>query len=64
MKKYISEIVARDVRFLGGKGGDGGERQESRSAAPVDDGPPPDDDIPFIVRTLGIFDTRHLRDVL
>lgn len=44
-KKYISEIKARDVRFLGGgkKDEDADRQQPSRGDAP----PPTDDDIPF-----------------
>ena len=49
-KKYITEIIARDVRFLGGpgQGGGGGGMRDSGFAAPAgEDAPPPDDDIPF-----------------
>ncbi len=49
-KKYITEIVARDVRFLGGGGGGGasrGAQDSSVSAPPGEDVGPPDDDIPF-----------------
>jgi single-strand DNA-binding protein len=55
-KKYITEIVARDVRFLGGAGGAGGGGGGARvpqeagvSAPPGEDvgAPPADDDIPF-----------------
>ena len=50
-KKYITEIVARDVRFLGGKG-DGGSRggdhvQSVPRGEDAGGGPPDDDDIPF-----------------
>ena len=54
-KRYISEIIARDVRFLGGGGA--GRSQESGFTAPAgedaapagEDAAPPatDDDIPF-----------------
>lgn len=47
-KRYITEIVARDVRFLGGGGG--GARGASDSAVsvpPGEDPGPNDDDIPF-----------------
>ncbi len=53
-KRYKTEIVARDVRFLGGGGGGpgggaGGRVADPGFAAPAgEDGPPPeDDDIPF-----------------
>ena len=51
-KKYITEIIARDVRFLGGAGqgggGGGGGMRDSGFAAPAgEDMPPPEDDIPF-----------------
>lgn len=58
-KKYSTKIVARDVRFLGGRGGDdaGTERDTERQRtgasrtpadpAPPDVGPGGDDDIPF-----------------
>ena len=52
-KRYITEVVANDVQFLGGKGGDSGRGNE---ALPADGAPSPqdtfgrggmDDDIPF-----------------
>lgn len=55
-KRYITEIVARDVRFLGGSGGGagaGGRAHDSQFAAPAAEdaspGAPPDteDDTPF-----------------
>jgi len=57
-KRYMTEIIASDVQFLGGKGGDGNERVQrtgdpSRGAAGdvssmySPDGGGPDDDIPF-----------------
>ena len=51
-KKHITEIIARDVRFLGGAGqgggGGGGGMRDSGFAAPAgEDMPPPEDDIPF-----------------
>ncbi len=54
-KRYISEIIARDVRFLGGQSGAGGAGGGGRDAgsfnAPAgQDAPsnmPEDDDIPF-----------------
>jgi single-strand DNA-binding protein len=47
-KRYITEIVARDVRFLGGGGARGGDQMQSapRGEEPGG-GPPEDDDIPF-----------------
>lgn len=48
VKRYVTEIIANDVQFLGGGGGgdSGGDRDRGRS-----DAPPPstsqDDDIPF-----------------
>jgi single-strand DNA-binding protein len=51
-KRYITEIVARDVRFLGGGGGGGARAREPGFTAPQgeDASPPPppaDDDVPF-----------------
>src|SRR6476661_5321858 len=57
-KKYITEIIARDVRFLGGAGGGGGgggaggagRGAEQGFSAPAGEdaaAPPEDDDIPF-----------------
>ena len=52
-KRYTTEIVARDVRFLGGGGGSGGSGRggdDSGFVAPPGEdagGPPADDDIPF-----------------
>jgi single-strand DNA-binding protein len=54
-KRYITEIIARDVRFLGGGGGGGGGASAGRVADPSfappagEDAAPPDteDDIPF-----------------
>jgi len=50
-KRYITEITARDVRFLGGGGGAGRGAPEPTFSAPAgeDAGPagPEDDDIPF-----------------
>ena len=50
--KYMTEIIARDVRFLGGGGGGGGgagrvPQEAGVSAPPGEDPGPPDDDIPF-----------------
>ena len=51
VKRYMTEIVARDVRFLGGSKGEGGDRSErSATAAPrgEDNHAPADDsDLPF-----------------
>jgi len=45
-KRYITEIVARDVRFLGGGAGRG--TGETAGVPPGEDvGPPGEDDIPF-----------------
>jgi single-strand DNA-binding protein len=52
-KRYITEIVARDVRFLGGGGGGAARTQDTSFVAPAADDPgtaaPPsgEDDIPF-----------------
>ena len=55
-KRYITEVVARDVRFLGGGGGrgaagaaaGGGGAESGVSLPPGEDvGPSEDDDIPF-----------------
>lgn len=49
-RRYITEVVARDVRFLGGgAGGGGGGRSEGSAGGvpPGEDYGPPDDDIPF-----------------
>ncbi|MFI5394767.1 MAG: single-stranded DNA-binding protein [Candidatus Binatia bacterium] len=48
-KRYITEIVARDVRFLGGGGGGGGRAatDAGTSVPPGEDAGPPEDDIPF-----------------
>lgn len=49
-KRYITEVVARDVRFLGSPGGGGRGAETVQSVPRGEDiaGPPPDeDDIPF-----------------
>ena len=52
-KRYITEIIARDVRFLGGApggGGGGGGRAQSFTPPAGEEPPqsaPPEDDIPF-----------------
>jgi single-strand DNA-binding protein len=58
-KRYITEIVARDVRFLGSPGGRGGDQMSAprgedlgggggaRREEEPGGGPPDDDDIPF-----------------
>jgi single-strand DNA-binding protein len=54
-KRYITEIIARDVRFLGGGGGGGAGRVSDQgfTAPPGEETPPPpaaadtDDDSPF-----------------
>lgn len=50
VKRYITEIVARDVRFLGGGGGGAGRTTDQSFTAPPGEepgAPPADDDIPF-----------------
>ena len=47
-KRYITEVIAQRVQFLGGRGGDGGSRAGSGGGS--SDAPPSlpeDDDIPF-----------------
>jgi single-strand DNA-binding protein len=56
-KRYMTEVVANDVQFLGSGGGGGGGGNGGRTAGPGMDEPPPagdpfggggpDDDIPF-----------------
>ena len=46
-KRYITEIVARDVRFLGGGGRGAGAQDTAVSVPPGEDAAPPEDDIPF-----------------
>lgn len=53
-KRYVTEIVAQRVQFLGGSSGGGGRAGQSEGGGPggggFDDfggGPVPDDDIPF-----------------
>jgi single-strand DNA-binding protein len=49
-KRYITEIIARDVRFLGGGGGGRATQDAGFSAPPGEDAEPAgqtDDDIPF-----------------
>jgi single-strand DNA-binding protein len=49
-KRYITEIVAQRVQFLGSSGGGRGTQQEGGSGGGFDDfsgGPAPEDDIPF-----------------
>jgi single-strand DNA-binding protein len=51
-KRYITEIVARDVRFLGGGGGAGRSSESGFVPPPGEDAgspgsPEPEDDIPF-----------------
>jgi single-strand DNA-binding protein len=51
-KRYMTEIVAQQVRFLGGGAGRGGERNAGAGAAPplpdeMPGGASSDDDIPF-----------------
>ena len=50
-KRYMTEVVARDVRFLGSAGSGGGRSAEPVQSVPRGEdaggGPPDDDDIPF-----------------
>lgn len=47
-KRWTTEVVANDVQFLGGRGGDAPAQEVGRSAAAPEDGPDcGDDDIPF-----------------
>lgn len=51
-KRYITEIIARDVRFLGGGGGGAAKARESTFSAPAGEDVPPggpagEDEIPF-----------------
>lgn len=49
-KRYITEIVAQRVQFLGSGGGGRGTQQEGAPSGGFDDfsgGPAPEDDIPF-----------------
>lgn len=51
-KRRVTEIIARDVRFLGGGGKQDGERKRTQPGERIDDDgqaswPPTDDDIPF-----------------
>lgn len=57
VKKYSTEIIAQEIQFLDGKGGEGGGRRGGGSGGGAPSGesgggrgssePPPDDDIPF-----------------
>jgi single-strand DNA-binding protein len=48
-KRYISEVVAQRVQFLGGRPGAGGGEEPGPPPAAGEEGPPPmdDEDIPF-----------------
>lgn len=53
-KRHVTEIIARDVRFLGGGGGGGRQASADSFSAPMGEeggsgggGGPSDDDIPF-----------------
>jgi single-strand DNA-binding protein len=51
-KRYITEVVAQRVQFLGGGGGRGSQQQhegggQSGGFDEFSGGPPPEDDIPF-----------------
>ncbi|MEW5913700.1 MAG: single-stranded DNA-binding protein [Thermodesulfobacteriota bacterium] len=45
-KRYMTEIIARDIQFLGG-GGQGGQAGGGSGGGDDLGGPPSDDDIPF-----------------
>lgn len=46
-KRYITEIVARDVRFLGGGGGRAAQQDTVGAPPGEDQAPAAEDDIPF-----------------
>jgi single-strand DNA-binding protein len=46
-KRYITEIIAADVQFLGGGGREGGAGGGGRGAGAGGDGPPPPSDADF-----------------
>jgi single-strand DNA-binding protein len=49
-KRYVTEIVAQRVQFLGGGGGRGTQYESGGPSGGFDDfggGPVPDDDVPF-----------------
>ena len=49
-KRYATDIVAREIKFLGSSGQTQGQGQGQSQSAPVNDNPPSfesDDDIPF-----------------
>jgi len=47
VKRKVTEVVASNVTFLGGRGGDGAGGAQAGGAASGGSGAPPEDDIPF-----------------
>ncbi len=46
-KRYITEVIANDVQFLGGGKGEGGAAAGGASGKARDEGPPPPSDVDF-----------------
>ncbi len=46
-KRYITEVIANDVQFLGGGKGEGGAAAGAAGGKARDDGPPPPSDVDF-----------------
>lgn len=46
-KRYITEVIANDVQFLGGGKGEGGAASGGASGKARDEGPPPPSDVDF-----------------
>jgi len=46
-KRYITEVIANDVQFLGGGKGEGGAAAGGAGGKAHDDGPPPPSDVDF-----------------
>ncbi len=46
-KRYITEVIANDVQFLGGGKGEGGAAAGAAGGKSRDDGPPPPSDVDF-----------------
>ncbi len=46
-KRYITEVIANDVQFLGGGKGEGGAAAGGAGGKARDDGPPPPSDVDF-----------------
>ena len=47
VKRYTTEVIGREFRFLGGGQRDGGQQQSKPAEQPADGGDFGDDDIPF-----------------